>query len=77
MIIFHGWGAVVGLFGAALIGVGLESAGIGRIAAWAVAAVALFAFGWFVNERDEGRHRLFWIPVQWWGPVILIASFIT
>lgn len=73
-MIFHGWGALVGLLGAALIGIGLENIGLARIAAWIIAAVVLFAFGSFINARDDISHRFIWIPIQWWAPVIIIGA---
>lgn len=73
MIIIQGWGALVGLIGVAAIGAALDALGAARGLSYALGGVALAAFGWLVNANGP-HHRLFGIPLQYWGLVIAIGA---
>lgn len=90
MIVFSGWGSIVGLFGAGLVAMLIESTTGSLGAATVLAGVVLAGFGWWVNglpgrelvDPDTGeavvlrtRHTLFWIPIQYWGLVLVPAGF--
>lgn len=67
MLIFRGRASVVGIFGAAFVGLAPESL-IGSIAlSYCIAGTALGAFGWYVNAELAKEHALFWIPIQYWA----------
>lgn len=89
MIIFSGWGSLVGAFGAGLLMMLVEGATGSVGAAGMLAGVALAVFGWWVNgqpgrelvDANSGeavvmrtRHTLFWIPIQYWGALIAVVS---
>lgn len=74
MIVFSGWATLVGFVGAAVLGGALVSVTDSRAASYAVAGAALAAFGWWINMVDVDRHRLFWIPIEYWGVAIAIGA---
>lgn len=78
MFIFvtHGWGPLPGLVGAGLIGLLLQKLGLGVGASLAIAGLALTAFGWWLNAGEpKGRqHRLFWLPLQWTGVLVVLVA---
>lgn len=76
MIFLQGWGALVGLIGTVLIGAGLESMTGSRAASYAVAGLALAAFGWWLTTRDDDRHAVFWIPIQYLGLLIAVGALV-
>lgn len=67
MIFLQGWGALVGLIGTVLIGAGLESMTGSRAASYAVAGLALAAFGWWLTPGTTIAMRCSGSPFSTWG----------
>lgn len=76
MVLFQGWNTLVGLIGCGLIGAGLEAMTGSRTFGYAVAGLALLGFGYYVNSVLDEDNRLFWIPIQFWGVVVVLGALV-
>ncbi len=74
MIIVQGWASFAGLLIAVLVGAGLQSVVDSRAVAYAFGGAAMAAFGWWINQQDQQRHQIFWLPIQYWGVIIGIGA---
>jgi hypothetical protein len=89
MIVFSGWGSIVGLVGAGgLLWLTQAITGSPRFAG-VLAGAALAAFGWWIHAQpgrefidvqsgatvmQRTRHTLFWIPIQYWGLLVMVGG---
>lgn len=89
MIVFSGWGSITGLVGAGIVlWLTQTVTGSPRLGG-VIAGAALAAFGWWIHAQpgrelidvqsgatfmDRPRHTLFWIPIQYWGLVIMVGG---
>lgn len=76
LILLQGWGSVVGLLGAGLIAWVFQAMGAPEAIGLVVAGAALTVFGYLLNDADGSRHRIFWVPIQWWGLLTVGAAFV-
>lgn len=89
MLLWHRWGILVAvLFVAAFVATQLAvdaAFGAGfytatewpKLVAGVLAAVAIGAVGWALNRKEKEwatTHRFFFVPMQYWAPVALVAS---
>lgn len=76
MIIFQGWGAIVGLIGAGLIGAAFTGITGNDAVGGVVGGLVLTAFGFFFNVLGGESYRIFWIPIQYIGILAVLGSLI-
>lgn len=74
MIVVQGWASFVGLLVAAVVGSQLEGVMDSRAVAYGIGGLAMAVFGLWINLFDENRHRIFWIPIQFWGLIITAGA---
>lgn len=88
MIIWSGWGIVIGLIGVAcLVATNFavnaamgddhyyQANGWPKLLALWLAALVSAPLGWAMN-REGARHSLFFIPVQYWWIVYLLLGIV-
>lgn len=76
IIIFQGWGALVCAVAAGLIGLALEGVTGSYGLAYTVAGLVLTALGVFFNVLGGDRLRIFWVPIQYWGILVVIGALV-
>lgn len=76
MIVFHGWGALVGVVLSGLIGLALIEITGSYAFSCVVMGIALTGWGLFFNVLGGERWRIFWVPVQYWGVLVVIGALL-
>lgn len=76
MIVWHGWGVLTVLIAAMALALGgavlkgTMPEAYAMATALAIGAVANWFVGRWLN-RGGARHKLFWVPMEWWSLALL------
>lgn len=76
MIFVKGWGGIAGLVIAVVIGAPLEGMGASRALAYFVGGLGMAAFGFWLHAREDERHSIFFIPVEYMGGLIAVGALV-